>query len=77
MEMFYSSVAVEGGSPLKRPSTPGVHGSKRFSHLVINRHPLTEVRNMTDRFGPLTFVMATAFLSTLVWLSAMVAGLAH
>ncbi len=32
---------------------------------------------MTDRFGPLTFVMATAFLSTLVWLSAMVAGLTH
>jgi hypothetical protein len=27
---------------------------------------------MTDRFGPLTFVMATAFISTLLWLSAMV-----
>jgi len=27
---------------------------------------------MTDRFGPLTFVMATALISTLLWLSAMV-----
>jgi hypothetical protein len=76
MEMFYSSVAVEGSSPSSM-LPPGIHGRQRFSHLVINRHSPTEVRNMTDRFGPLTFVMATAFLSTLVWLSAMVAGLAH
>jgi hypothetical protein len=32
---------------------------------------------MTDHIGPLSFVMATAFISTLVWLSVMVGHLAH
>jgi hypothetical protein len=30
---------------------------------------------MTDRFGPLSFVMLTAFLTTLIWLAAMVSYL--
>ena len=32
---------------------------------------------MTDKFGPLTLVTATAFISTLVWLSAMLTHFAH
>jgi hypothetical protein len=32
---------------------------------------------MTDHFGPLSFVFATAFISTLVWLSSIVGHLAH
>jgi hypothetical protein len=42
-----------------------------------NPHVGIEVRTMTDRFGPLTFVMATAFISTLLWLSAMVGHFAR
>jgi hypothetical protein len=41
------------------------------------QHVRIEVWNMTDRFGPLTFVMVTAFISTLLWLSAMVGHFAR
>jgi hypothetical protein len=32
---------------------------------------------MTDHLGPLSFVAATAFVSTLLWLSTIVGHLAH
>jgi hypothetical protein len=54
-----------------------VCGRKSGPSLPVNQHPDTEVWNMSDRFGPLTFVMATAFISTLVWLSAMVGHFAR
>jgi hypothetical protein len=31
---------------------------------------------MSDRFGPLSYVMVTAFLTTLVWLATVVGHLA-
>jgi len=76
--MFYSSIGMMCGRCIRwRPQ----HEEGQKIAVVLpsyrNQRVFVEVWNMSDRFGPLTYVMVTAFISTLLWLSAMVGHFAR
>ena len=78
MEMFYSSGGSTRGCCNRRQVRNEEDSPFAIFPLSRRHEPVgIEVRTMTDRFGPLTFVMATAFISTLLWLSAMVGHFAR